>query len=156
MSEETFEERKKRENEAYYKKWLECGFTGEMPINECGWFVPVFRLYYPVETIEVFNQKGYRASVEYCHLPNGKWVAASDLTCPLYGFGSACGVWDKQYDTKNEAIMNELCLIEKSLKEKDKKTFVLQAIQTCKNMFKESLFEMVFEPMAQFEQVSLF
>lgn len=156
MGEETFEERKRRENEAYYKKWLECGFTGEMPINDNGWFVPVFRLHYPVETIEVFNQKGYRASVEYCQLPNGKWVASSDLICPLHGFGGACSVWDKQYATKNEAITHELDLIEKGLEEKDRKSFVLQALQTCRNMFKEPVFEMVFEPMSQFEQVSLF
>lgn len=153
---ETFKERQERENRKYYEKWLACGFTGEMPVNENGWFIPVLRLHCPVETITVFDKKGYRGRIEFCHLPNGAWVAASDLTCPMHGYGSACSVWDPQYDTKNEAINAELDRIEKALEEKDWKPFVLSAIQTCRNEFKEALFEMAFEPMAQFEQVALF
>ena len=34
---ESFQERKERENQKRYKKWLSCGFTGEMHINDCGW-----------------------------------------------------------------------------------------------------------------------
>ena len=152
---ETFEQRQQRENQKFYERWLACGFTGEMKLNEYGWFIPVLRLHYPVETLKVFDAKGYRASIEFCHLPNGHWVAASDLTCPTHGYGSACSVWDTQYETKEEAIMAELDRIEKAL-EKDRKPFVLQAIQAQRNNYKQMEIEMAFEPMTQFEQVSLF
>lgn len=151
-----FEERQQRENEMYYKKWLKCGFTGEMPINEYGWFIPVLRLHYNVENIQIFDKNGYRASIEYCHLPNGKWIATSDLSCPMHGFGSACSVWDKQYETKEEAVLSALDRIKKGLEEKDRKPFVLQAIQAQRNCYKQTEIEMAFEPIAQFEQVSLF
>ena len=155
--EETFKERQDRENRKYYEKWLACGFTGNMELNEHGWFEkPVLRLYYPVETITVFDKKGYRARIEFCCLPNKRWVAASDLTCPMHGYGSACSVWDTQYETKEEAIMEELDCIEKALEDKDRKPFVLQALQAQRNNYKQMDIEMAFEPMTQFEQVSLF
>ena len=153
---ETFEERQKRENQKYYEKWLACGFSGEMKLNEHGWFIPVLRLHYPVETITVFDNKGYCGKIEYCHLPNGAWVAASDLTAPTHGYGSACSVWDPQYESKSEAITAELNRIEKALEPKDRKPFVLDAIQSCHNRFKEVDIELAFEPAAQFEQVALF
>ena len=153
---ETFTERQKRENQKYYERWLACGFTGEMKLNEYGWFIPVLRLHCPVETLTVFDNKGYRSKIEFCHLPNGRWVAASDLTCPTHGYGSACSVWDTQYETKEKAIMVELDHIEKALEDKDRKHFVLQAIQAQRNNYKQMEIEMAFEPMTQFEQVSLF
>ncbi len=153
---ETFEERQKRENEKYYNRWLACGFTGEMKLNEYGWFIPVLRLHYPVETLTVFDNKGYRARIEYCHLPNERWVAASDLSCPTHGYGSACSVWDTQYETKEEAIMVELGRIETALEPKDRKPFNLEAIQSCRNRFKVIDVEMAFTPLAQFEQIALF
>ena len=152
----TFEERQKRENKEYYRKWLACGFKGEIPVNEYGWFIPVLRLHYPVETLTVFNKKGYRGNIEYCQLPNKRWVAASDLTCPMHGYGSACSVWNPQYDTKEEAITAELDRIEKALEEKDRKPFVLQALQAQRNSFKKTEIEATFEPLAQFEQIALF
>ena len=154
---ETFEQRQRRENQKYYEKWLACGFTGEMELNEHGWFEkPVLRLFYPVETIKVFDNKGYRASIEYCQLPNGHWVAAADLSCPTHGFGSACSIWDTQYETKEEAVTKEIDRIEKALEEKDRKKFVLDAIQMCRNNYKQMDIEMAFQPMTQFEQVALF
>ena len=153
---ETFEERQKRENQKYYERWLACGFTGEMTLNEYGWFIPVLRLHCPVETLTVFDSKGYRSKIEFCHLPNGRWVAASDLTCPTHGYGSACSVWDTQYETKEEAIMVELGRIEKALEPKDRKPFNLEAIQSCRNRFKVIDVEMAFTPLAQFEQIELF
>ena len=74
----------------------------------------------------------------------------------MHGYGSACSVWDPQYDTKEEAITAELDRIEKALEEKDRKPFVLQALQAQRNNFKQVEIEMAFEPMTQFEQVSLF
>ena len=153
---ETFEQRQKRENQKYYERWLACGFTGEMTLNEYGWFIPVLRLHCPVETLTVFDNKGYRSKIEFCHLPNGHWVAASDLTCPTHGYGSACSVWDTQYETKEEAITAQLNRIEKALEPKDRKPFVLDAIQSCRNKFKEVDVEMAFTPLAQFEQIALF
>ncbi len=153
---ETFAERQQRENQRYYEKWLACGFTGEMKLNKHGWFIPVLRLNYPVETLTLFDKKGYRAKIEYCCLPNGNWIAAADLSCPTHGFGSACSIWDTQYVTKEEAITAELMRIEMALEEKDRKQFVISAIQTCRNQFKQTVFEMAFAPAAQFEQVTLF
>ena len=153
---ETFEQRQQRENQKYYERWLACGFTGEMKLNEYGWFIPVLRLHCPVETLTVFDNKGYRSKIEFCHLPNGHWVAASDLTCPTHGYGSACSVWDTQYETKEEAITAQLNRIEKALEPKDRKPFVLDAIQSCRNKFKEVDVEMAFTPLAQFEQIALF
>ena len=153
---ETFKERQRRENQKYYEKWLACGFTGEMELNEHGWFIPVLRLHHPVETMTIFDKNCYRARIEWCQLPNKKWVAASDLSCPLHGYGSAVSVWDSQYETKNEAITAELNRIEKALEPKDRKPFVLDAIQTCRNKFKEIDVELAFEPTAQFAQVALF
>ncbi len=151
--EETF---KDRENQKYYERWLACGFTGEMKLNEHGWFIPVLRQHCPVETLTVFDNKGYRAQIEFCCLPNGNWVAASDLTCPMHGYGSACSIWDTQHKTKEEAIMEELDRIEKALEDKDRKPFVLQAIQAQRNNHKQMDIEMAFEPTTQFVQVSLF
>ena len=153
---ESFKQRQQKENQKYYERWLACGFTGEMKLNEYGWFIPVLRLHYPVDTLKVFEVKGYRASIEFCHLPNGNWVAASDLTCPTHGYGSACSVWDTQYETKEEAIMAELDRIEKALEPKDRKPFNLEAIQSCRNRFKVIDVEMAFTPLAQFEQIELF
>ncbi len=153
---ETFKERQRKENQKYYEKWLACGFTGEMEVDEYGWFIPVLRLHYPTEVMTVFDKNCYRARIEFCQLPNKRWVAASDLSCPMHGYGSAVSVWDPQYETKNEAITAELNQIENALKEKDRKPFVMQALQTCKNKFKEIDIEMAFEPLTQFEQVALF
>ena len=153
---ETFTERQKRENQKYYERWLACGFTGKMKLNEYGWFIPVLRLHCPVETLTVFDNKGYRARIEYCHLPNGNYVAASDLTCPTHGYGSACSVWDEQHPSKEEAIIKELDRIEKALEPKDRKPFNLEAIQSCRNRFKVIDVEMAFTPLAQFEQIALF
>ena len=52
--------------------------------------------------------------------------------------------------------MVELDRIEKALEDKDRKPFVLQAIQAQRNNYKQMEIEMAFEPMTQFEQVSLF
>ena len=41
MSEETFEERKKRENKKFYEKWLSCGFKGKMEFDEHGRIKPI-------------------------------------------------------------------------------------------------------------------
>ena len=153
---ESFKQRQQKENQKYYERWLACGFTGEMTLNEYGWFIPVLRLHCPVETLTVFDNKGYRSKIEFCHLPNGHWVAASDLTCPTHGYGSACSVWDTQYETKEEAIMVELGRIEKALEPKDRKPFNLEAIQSCRNRFKVIDVEMAFTPLAQFEQIALF
>lgn len=89
-------------------------------------------------------------------LPNKKWIAGSSIMCPLHGYCHGMSVWSKQYDTESEAVTTELNRIEASLMDKDRKPFVVNAIQNCRNEFKEATFEAVFEPTAQFEQVSLF
>lgn len=156
--EETFEERKKRENDALYQKWLSCGFTGEMRINECGWCVNGVSLsnHEQAKKVVLFEKWPFKSHIEYMQLPNGKWISGSSCTFPLHGWGHGLSIWCKQYETKEEAVTKELDVIEKSLEERDKKKFVLDAIQTCRNEFKEAQFEMAFEPVAQFEQVALF
>ncbi len=47
-------------------------------------------------------------------------------------------------------------IIMESLYEKDKKNFVMDALQSCRNKFKEVDVEMAFEATAQFTQMSLF
>ena len=157
---ETFAERQERENRKCWERWIACGFPsqGDIPVNKYGWFEPVLRLHCPVEKLTIFDNKGYRARIEYCHLPNGNWVAASDLTCRTHGYGSACSVWDTQYETKEEAIMVELDRIEKALEDKDRKPFILQELQKQRNNCKQMDIETAFEPLtqAQFEQLALF
>ena len=65
-------------------------------------------------------------------------------------------IWDTQYETKEEAIMAELDRIEKALEDKDRKPFVLQALQAQRNNYKQMEIEMAFAPAAQFEEMTLF
>ena len=154
---ETFEERQERENKQHYEKWLSCGFTGEMELNEHGWFNKCYTL--PnVKKMEVFR-KGYQyhAEVEYAQLPNGKWVNGSSLWCTTHGYGHGASIWSKQYDTQEEAILAELNYIEGQLEEKDKKQkFILNGIQNLRNTYRKPSFEVAFSPTARFEQVALF
>lgn len=156
--EETFKERQERENKRQYQKWLSCGFKGEMEVNEHGWCTNGLGLFKDekVKKKILFDKPRFVAIVEYMQLPNRKWISGSYCTFPLHGWAHGISIWDKQYETKEEAVTSELNYIEKALDEKDRKPFVLNAIQTCRNEFKVALFEMVFEPMAQFEQVALF
>ena len=153
----TFEERQERENRQHYEKWLSCGFTGEMLLNEHGWFDECYKI--PnITKIEVFR-KGYqhRAELEYTQLPNGKWIAGSDLWCATYGYCHGVSIWDKQYDTQEEAILAGLDYIESRLEGKDKKQkFILNGIQNLRNKYKKPSFEAVFDPACSFEQVALF
>jgi len=151
----TFDERKVRENRAIYEKWLSCGFQGEMILNDCGWCVN--GIYFePKNSYVLFDKWPFHATIEYMQFPNGKWIAGSHTNFPIHGWAYGLSVWNEQFETKEEAVIKEIQKIEKSLTEKDKKKFVLDGIQTCKNHFKKPLFEVVFEPTAQFEQVSLF
>lgn len=156
--EETFDERKERDNARQYRQWLSCGFKGKMHVNDAGWCDNGLSLsnHEQARRIELFDKFPFRAHIEYMQLPNKKWIVGSWLDCPLHGYCHGISVWSKQYDTESEAITSELDRIEDALEEKDRKKFVLQAIQTCRNQFKEAVFEMAFEPMAQFEQVVLF
>ena len=156
--EETFDERKEQDNARQYRQWLSCGFKGEMHINDAGWCDNGLSLsdHEDAKRIDLFDKYPFRAHIEYMQLPNKKWIVGSWLDCPLHGYCHGISVWSKQYDTESEAISAELAKIEKSLEERDKKKFVLDALQTCRNNYKESLFEMAFAPAAQFEQVTLF
>ncbi len=156
--EENFVERQKRENQKQYQQWKSCGFVGDIQINSYGWCVNGLSLsdHEQTKRIELFNKHPFTAHIEYLRLPNSKYVVGSWLNCPCHGYCHGISVWSKQYETENEAINAELDKIEKSLEPKDRKPFVLGAIQTCRNTFKNSLFEAAFEPTARFEQVALF
>ena len=134
---ETFKDRQERENREHYEKWLSCGFTGEMSINQYGWCDNALDKTQVTE-ITVF-EKGYqyRARIHYAQLPNSKWVAASDMFCATHGYGSAVGIWDKQYDTKEEAVTAELDKVERALEKNDQKPFVLKGIEKCRKEFKK-------------------
>lgn len=152
---ETFEERQKRENQQTYEKWLSCGFAGEMILNDAGWFD--YKLPNVVK-ITVF-EKSYQnhAYIGYTQLPNGKWVAGSDMFCATHGYCHSASIWSKQYDTQEEAILAQLDYIERELNDKDKKQkFIMNGIQNLRNQYRQPSFEVVFEPMAHFEQVALF
>lgn len=153
-----FEERQERENKRQYEKWLSCGFRGNMEIDKNGWCVNGLS-FYKEENIErkiLFDKAHFIGRIEFMELPNGNWISGSSCTFPLHGWGHGLSVWNKQYETKEEAVTKELDYIENSLEERDKKKFVLDAIQTCRNEFKEATFKTVFEPSAQFEQIDLF
>ena len=156
--EEAFDERQSRENDRQYRQWLSCGFTGEMHINDCGWCDNGISLskHEQAKKIILFDKHPFSAHIEYMQLPNGKWIVGSWLNCPLHGYCHGISVWSNQYDTEADAIKAEISKIEKSLEARDRKAFVIDAIQSCRNNYKENLFEMAFEPLAQFEQVSLF
>ncbi len=157
--ENTFEERQRIENERQYRQWLSCGFSGEMEVNDSGWCTNGIS-FYKDERLQkwvLFDKPYFRASIEYLQFPNGKWAAGSSATFPLHGWGHGVSVWSKQYNTRQEAIFEQIDYIEHSLYDgKDKKKFVMDALQCCRNKFKETDVEMAFEPTAQFEQVSLF
>ena len=152
---DVLEERKQRENQWQYNKWLSCGFKGEMTVNDCGWCSN--GVYFePPNQYVLFNKPRYNASIEYMRLPNEKWIAGSHTLFPSHGWAYGLSVWNKQYDTKEGAVSAEISKIEKSLDRFDKKKFVLDAIQACKNEFKESPVGVDFETVTRFEQISLF
>ncbi len=152
------DERKQSENDRQYRQWLSCGFTGEMHVNNAGFCDNGLSLsnHEQAKKIVLFNRYPFSAHLEYMQLPNSKWIVGSWLNCPLHGYCHGISVWSKPYNTENEAIIAELDKIERSLEPKDRKPFILDAIQTCRNTFKNSLFEAAFEPTARFEQVALF
>ena len=150
-----FDERKKRENQNHYAKWLSCGFKGEMKLNDCGWCINGVH-FEPKNQYVLFDKIPFKASIEYMQLPNGKWIAGSHGNFPLHGWGWGLSIFNEQFNTMEEAVNNQIDHIENSLEEKDKKKFVLDGIQTCRNHFKKQTFEMAFNPMSEFEQTSLF
>ena len=152
------DERKQIENDRQYRQWLSCGFAGEMHMNECGWCDNGLSLsnHEQAKKIVLFDKYPFSAHVEYMQLPNKKWIVGSWLSCPLHGYCHGISVWSRQYDSEADAINAELDKIERSLETKDRKPFVLDAIQACRNDYKESLFDVVFEPSAQFQQLALF
>ena len=155
---ETFIERQRRENQRQYEKWLSCGFQGEMELDKNGWCTNGISFYKSenVERCILFDNPYFKGTIEVMELPNGKWISGSSCTFPLHGWGHGVSVWNEQYDTKQEAIFNQIDYIERNLSEKDKKKFVLDALQSCRNKYKEIDVELAFEPQARFEEVSLF
>ncbi len=155
---ETFYERQTRENEKQYQQFLKCGFTGAMHLNDAGFCDNGLSLsnHEQAKKIVLFDRYPFSAHVEYMQLPNKQWIVGSWLSCPLHGYCHGISVWSRQYDSEADAINAELDKIERSLEAKDRKPFVLDAIQSLRNDYKNNLFEMAFEASAQFEQVSLF
>ena len=152
------DDRKRLEAERIYRQWLACGFKGEMRLDKYGWCTNGITFYESDGAKErvLFDKPRYRAVVKYMQFPNGKWIAGSSCTFPLHGWGHGLSIWCNQYETKAEAILSELNHIEKSLEDRDKKDFVLNGIQSCRNQFTDKEVEMAFEPSSQFEQTTLF
>ena len=150
------DERKNADNERIYKKWLSCGYTGEMKLDRFGNCVNEINKENNVKEIVIFDIPRYHAVLEYMQFPNGKWTSGSSVMFPLYGWSHGVSIWNTQYDTKEDAILEELRKIESRIESKDKKKAILDAIQECRNRYKKPSFEVVFNPMASFEQVALF
>lgn len=150
---ETFEERQKRENEKTYRKWLSCGFTGEMKIDEHGWC----RLDTDLagEEFEVFN-KCYtnKARISITQLPNKKWISGSDAFCRTHGHGYGLSIWNKQYESKEDAIEEALDRVAREIDEKDK-SVLLKKVEEFRCRFKKDTLYVSVET-ERFEQVSLF
>ncbi len=155
---ETFEQRQKRENDRQYRQWKSAGFQGEMTIDRNGWCTNGISFYKDknVKKLILFDKPYFRASIEYMQFPNGRFASGSSATFPLHGWGHGLSVWSRQHTTLQAAIYEQLDYIEKSLYEKDKKKFVLDAIQRCRNEFKSADVELAFDATARFTQMSLF
>ena len=147
------DERKIRENKQHYEKWLSCGFTGEMVVDECGWCVMGNNL--TGEEVTVFD-KGYlnKAIVRFVQLPNKHWISGSEAFCRTHGHSWGLNIWNKQYNTKEEALDEALNRIEREIDEKDRKTLI-KKVEEVRNRFKQDtlLLPVVTE---HFEQVTLF
>ena len=148
-----FKERQKRENTEHYQKWLSCGFVGEMVVDDSGWCILGNNL--AGEKIQVFD-KGYlnRATISYMQLPNKNWISGSDAFCRTHGHGHGLSIWNKQFNTKEEAIEEALNWVENEIDEKDKKTLA-KKVEEIRSKFKKDI---LFVPIVaeQFEHVSLF
>lgn len=155
---ETFDQRQKRENDRQYSQWLSAGFQGEMTVDKNGWCTNGISFYKDenVKKLILFDKPYFRASIEYMQFPNGRWVAGSSATFALHGWGHGISVWSRQHITLQAAIYEQLDYIEQNLYEKDKKKFVLDAIQRCRNEFKEADVELAFGATARFSQMTLF
>ena len=125
-------ERQKTMNKEQYERYLSCGYTGEMTVNECGWcdneVAEEDR-----ERIDLFDQNRCYAYIRFAHLPNGKWIASSSMSMPTYGYGCPLSVWCNQHETREDAIETELKRVETSIEPKDLKPFIVDAIKKCRN-----------------------
>lgn len=150
---ETFKERQERENRQHYEKWLSCGFTGQMLIDDSGWCRLGNNL--DGEEIKVFD-KGYmnKATIKVLQLPNKNWISGSDAFCRTHGHGHGLSIWNRQYQTKEEAIEEALDRVEHEIDEKDRKTLI-KKVEEIRSRFKQ---DTLFVPVVteHFEQVALF
>ena len=145
---ETFEERQERENAQCYKKWLSCGFTGEMKVNKYGWFDSGDCL--KGEEKVVFD-KGFKCSAKLCYtqLPNGKWISGSSFWCNTHGYAYGLSVWNTQYNTKEEAIEAQLAKIAREIDEKERKK-LMKKLDEFRNSLRMPMTQEVFEQVALF------
>ena len=155
---ETFEQRQKMENDRQYRQWLSAGFQGEMTVDKNGWCTNGISFYKDenVKKLILFDKPYFRASIEYIRFPNGLFASGSSATFALHGWGHGLSVWSSRHTTLQAAIYEQLDYIEQNLYEKDKKKFVLDAIQRCRNEFKEVDVELAFGATARFSQMTLF
>lgn len=135
---EKFNARQKEENERRYKQYLSCGYTGSMTVNEYGWCDnEVDRN--NVEKINVFRKNRIYAYIDVIQLPNGKWVAGSNLTMPTYGYGHGVSIWCNQFTSRQEAIEAHLKQIENYIEVKDLTGFVRNAIEACRKALQQPI-----------------
>ena len=148
-----FDERKKRENQNHYEKWLSCGYRGEMVLDDTGWCrndVPQ-----DYEMWMLFDKRGFLAYIRYMELPNGNWIASSTAMFSSHGYSLPISVWNTQYPTRYEAICAELERIEREMETQDHKRFVFEAIDNCRMDFRtDDLIVPIMQE--QFEQLSMF
>ena len=119
-------------NERQYEKYLSCGYTGEMAVNEHGWCSNEVQAE-AAEEIVLFDRERCHAYIRFAELPNGRWIAASGATFPTHGYGCPLSVWCDQHDTKEDAIEAELKRIEESVEPKDAKAFICAALKNCRD-----------------------
>lgn len=154
-------DRKMDLNDRHYKRWLSCGYTGEMTVNEYGWCNNELDRD-TVKKLTVLKSKAVDAELGYAQLPNGKWVAGSSMMTNIgccYGYGSSVSIWSKQYDTKGEAVTAELDRIRHGI-DNNKKALtpdVESALSKLRNQFANApIFDAFFGAGATFEQTALF
>jgi len=119
-------------NKEQYEKYLSCGYTDEMTVNESGWCNNEVKET-DRERIDLFDQNRCYAYIRFAHLPNGKWIASSSMSMPTYGYGCPLSVWCNQHETREDAIETELQRVERSIEPKDMKAFIADAIKNCRS-----------------------
>ena len=133
-----FEQLQEKNNKRQYLKYLSCGYTGSLTVNEYGWCNNGIDRE-KVEIIDVFRKNQIYANVQVIHLPNGKWTAGSNCSMTTYGYGRGVSIWGEQYATRRDAVESQLNRIESFINTKDLTASIKSSIEACRKELQPTL-----------------